>query len=67
MDCNTRTVPVVFDFETVAIRKGGLGFGEMRYFRWTEARKALEFPVQLVFGFLPETLYVGFFTRRATR
>jgi len=28
MDCNTRTVPVVFDLETVAIRRGGLGLGK---------------------------------------
>jgi len=28
MDCNTRTVAVVFDLETVAIRRGGLGLGK---------------------------------------
>jgi hypothetical protein len=28
IDCNTRTVSVVSDLETVAIRRGGLGLGK---------------------------------------
>ncbi|MGN8277017.1 hypothetical protein [Pseudomonas sp. SMN5] len=55
MDCNTRTVPIVFDFETVAIRKGGLGLGKCDVSGGQKPEKRLNFlsDLCLVFGAKP--------------
>jgi hypothetical protein len=55
IDCNTRTVSVVFDLETAAIRRGGLGLGKYSVSAGQKQEKRLNSlsDLCLVFGLKP--------------
>lgn len=55
MDCNTRTVSVVSDLETIAIRRGGLVLGKCVVSGGQKQEKRLNFlsDLCLVFGLKP--------------